>query len=160
MSTPQDTTTPAAPALTKHDILVPCSVDDEFLAGIITTAVEGGIGYWSLVTQYHFKYSSEEDGFLNFAEVTVHEEADSDYEGPTIRGGIDSRYKKEGVHVTMEKVLAVLRRICDPAETMSLHKDYRDGIRSAVMQADCGMLDSSDCDNIIQLVVLNDIVYG
>ena len=141
------------------------TIDEEFLSGLITTAVEGGIGYWSCCSNYKWDYGQDEAGndLTGPTTVTVHESVDDiDYDGPTIEGHRGGEYKAEGVTVGPAQMLAALAIICDLSKPLEHVSDrWRTSVLAAVRDPEgAGDLDSGDCDNIMQIAVLGAVVYG
>ena len=128
----------------------------EFLSDVITTAVEGGIGYWAKVSEYRWYSPSldggsatHEDGVAN-AYVTVHEREGHDME----------LVSESGTHVGLDDVASAIATISDPSVVLALHNDYRKRITAASRFNDAGDLDAGDCDVIVQVAVLGDVIYG
>lgn len=113
----------------------------EFLTDVMTTAAEGGIGYWSQLSSYRWDAPYAERG------MTVHEMTDD-----------ESGYKEDGVLVTPDTIAAAIGRI--RRGEGSFHDSYRVRIVQASRDNDCGELDSLDCDLIVQMAVLGEVVYG
>lgn len=119
----------------------------EFLNDVLITAVEGGIGYWSQVSAY--RWSDGEGEPLEVASVIVHEMNDD-----------DDGYKPEGVTVTSADIGRAIGKLMDKNVELSVHRDYRARIFSASMANEAGDLDAGDCDIIMQVAVLGNVVYG
>ena len=116
-----------------------------FLDDIIITAVEGGINYWALVT----KYKHPEGGP---ASVIIHETTPSTSGKPVVVKPI-----------TRLEIEAAIARILDLSvsdETLGLHASRRDLIRQASAHNDAGNIDADEADNIMQIAVFGEVVYG
>lgn len=107
---------------------------------ILTTAVEGGIGYWF---QIHECKRLED---LSWVMVEGHELSDdeSGYDGPrhTIKA------------TDLEKAA---RKI---VKDDMIRSDLVDGIRRALNSRDAGYIDSDSADCIVQVAVFGDTKYG
>lgn len=133
----------------------------EFLADVITTAVEGGTGYWAQVSQYQwvdtYGYLTEEGqdrvhvsvGERNGDEprATLHELDDD-----------ESGYKPEGLELTLDVVARGIGRI--QRGEVSLSDWYRDRILAASRENDAGQIDAGDADTIVQAGLLGEVRYG
>ena len=126
------------------------SPNEAFLSDVIITAVEGGIGYWSQVSEYDHGCDSVTLDHVRTASVTVHEITDE-------RSG---KINKKGVKITTASIAKAIQKILRANSKISLHVSYVRNIRNALAENDCGQLDSDDCGNIMQVAVLGDVVYG
>lgn len=143
--------------LPKYPVQVTLDIYQQTLSDLITTAVEGGIGYWSLVTDYSW-------GDDKPTTVTVHESTDDiDYDGETIDGRHGGQYKADGVFVGPAEMHKALVKICDLTQPIEhLGFEFRTRVMTALAQGEdaAGYLDSGDCDIILQIAVLGEVVYG
>jgi hypothetical protein len=135
----------------------------QFLADVITTGVEGGIGYWARVIDR--KRSLD----LDWLEITVvewesaidelglspysYDQLDDVTEGSTLADAWIH-------HVDRDKVASAIRRIIKPGSDISLAEDYVERIALANRLNDAGEIDALDADAIIQVAALGDVVYG
>jgi len=123
----------------------------EFLADMITTAVEGGIGYWSTVSEYGWYCPQLGDGTTApgpggtaTAHATIH---DDDAE--------------EGIHIGLDEIDRALRRLAvEPVEGIGKHQ--RRSITRAYIANDHTEtdLDADDADAVVQVACLGSVVYG
>lgn len=140
---------------------------DEFLAYVLTTAVEGGIGYWSRIQDYE----QRENGTwveITLVDYVMAEEmgALDKYEGdlnPLWSGMqiVDELYEagkipKEAIHKvtlkTIAKGLGIVRKqgvSCYDASIMLADRDN-----------DAGEIDSCAADVIVQAGIFGKILYG
>jgi hypothetical protein len=152
-----DTTTPTAtpaPALTTER--------KKLCHSIFVTALEGGIGYWSSCSKYHWSKPGtgpdsfegrvdDLDGF--FADIEESENEDEDGKAPTHR--IDAEVIDRGIN-----------RLANGEATFGGRTLNGDGQLYKLACALNGPLaedvdyDASDADNIVQAGLFNDIVYG
>jgi hypothetical protein len=114
----------------------------QFLNDVITTAVEGGIGYWSQVSDYHWGDEIE-------TTVRVHELDD------------DGTPDAIGVPITPAKIEDAIKLIL----TKDSHGDYiHSRIRSNIFEAsaenDAGDIDADLADIIVQIAMFGKLVYG
>ena len=117
---------------------------EQFLADIITTAVEGGINYWAAVSSYHWSFEEPAT-----TKVTVHEMDDDEMD-----------YKEVGVRVDIGCIAGAISKIIDRNVELHLHESYRQSIAEASSANDTGELDSIFADIIVQVAVLGDVIYG
>lgn len=136
-------------------------VGNEFLSCIITTAVEGGIGYWSQVEDYKWGDATEQ-GDQPFAQVTIHEMAGGDEPANEIYGDDWSGYyQKAGVVLTMDMIAEALRKIASDEEIEYCGQSWRNRMVDAMIEDEAGDIDSGDADNIVQVALFKDkLVYG
>jgi hypothetical protein len=110
---------------------------------IMCTAVEGGIGYWSVVTDW--KQEDDEHGVPDWLEVTIAPEAEceGDFEPTTVK------------YTAMRAAVA---RILN-GEVRNASKDGR--IARVIREAeDPGDIDADIADCIFQVAALGEVVYG
>lgn len=108
---------------------------EQFLADVITGAVEGGTGYWAQVSGYH--WSDDEPATTR---VTLHDMDDG-----------------KVYPVTIDTVEQGIERIKDPAFEIG---SLRGVILAADVTLDAGEIDADAADAIVQAGVLGEIVYG
>jgi hypothetical protein len=127
----------------------------EFLADVITTAVEGGINYWSTVSGYKWFFpdldggsAEHEEGMAN-AYVTVHPE-DEDV----------------SFYIDTEKIEEAINRILDagpvgPNKSGGLLTRYGwSQVCLASKESDAGEIDADIADCIVQVACFGELVYG
>ena len=126
---------------------------EQFLADIITTAVEGGTGYWASVSQYRWDGLPARDVF-----AVLHEEGDdfSDELAPPLRLDINAVAKGIG---------KITRGEVEVGEFGSEYNrplgDYaRKLIAEASRENDAGNIDSDMADIIAQVALLGIVRYG
>jgi hypothetical protein len=122
----------------------------QFLNDIITTAVEGGIGYWSVVTYYRWQNMTEATA------VIIDTVENEDYDENTERLRIDHGVIRKGIS-----------KATHPA--CHLRQDIKDIIKNASRQNDCapdnedspGDIDAEIADCIVQLGLFDgEVRYG
>ena len=115
---------------------------NEFLADVITTAVEGGIGYWSAVKDYNYEYIDNGDK-RNWAEVVIK----------------DIETGKTHV-VTMDGIEKALKRFSS-GPVNGLYDKYRGWvIVEDVTNGEGDNFDSDMADWIIQVSLFGEVIYG
>lgn len=100
---------------------------------IVTTAIEGGIGYWSLCLQY-----DPEDGTALIRVMVPEDEA---------------HYGKE-YDISTRIILKGLRTLKDIAE------NQRAGLFDTLGRLLSGNYDANDADVCIQCALFGDVIYG
>jgi hypothetical protein len=127
----------------------------EFLNDIITTALEGGIGYWSQASQY--QWIDDYDGRVH---VVVGDEIPGGNATAIVHrlNDDESDYVEEGLLIDQACVRRGLRRILDGDAPVG--ERYREGIRDANRANDASLIDADDADVIVQAGLFGEVVYG
>lgn len=112
--------------------------EDQFLADIITTAIEGGTGYWAAVSNYKWDCPPDQ----TFA--ILHEWDDDQGE-----------YQNKGKVVDR---ITILKGI-DKAKK-SKREDFKHRVEVAELTADACEIDADDADILVQLGLFGEVVYG
>lgn len=136
----------------------------QFLADVLTTAVEGGIGYWARIMES----KRAEDG--SWLEITVVEYEDAyDDEALGLRPGdcyesLDNLWDtgrealaKHTHVVTLDKVAHALNEVISGDY---VHKEMTARIFLANRSNDAGEIDAYDADAVVQVAALGEVVYG
>lgn len=131
----------------------------QFLGDIITTAAEGGTGYWAQVSQYQWIDDlgiSREPGTI----MVVCGERQGDEPRATLHelNDDESGYKEEGLDLTLDAVERGIGLILDGKVGVATR--YINRIAGASARNDAGDIDAEDADVIAQAALLGDIVYG
>lgn len=112
----------------------------DFLAGILVTAVEGGIDYWADVQGYHVAGILKD--LLRDARTQVRDRAESD----------------EWKHLTLDIIALGISRIKEPG--FKINETLRASILLGDVENDAGHIDSEGADVIVQAGLLGEIVYA
>jgi len=124
-----------------------------FLRDVITTALEGGVGYWSVCEHYQWV---AEDGTVY---VPVRGEMRREPEAETYAEIRDTGEPSSDLkRVDVELIEAGLAKIGESG--FRLNDQQRSGILLADRESDAGMIDSDDADAIVQAGLFGEIVYG
>ena len=127
-------------------------VSDDLLWGIFVTALEGGIGYWSVCTEYrHSDPETRIEDYTNFYAVVVDTTEQSYGEcvedcHPNDLHRIDRAVILKGLQAIANREVKLASRI---------HADV-----SAALGGDAGALDAEGADCVVQAGLFNDVVYG
>lgn len=145
-----------------------------FLHGVFTTALEGGIGYWSVADEYHWgtdggvKVVDDLDEFYallesNEDEWGVQEAFISETgavqpitETQTLR--VDLNVVERGVNLLVDKVIAATKSEDTNAEFSRVY--LRQFVEAWLTDGDCGDYDSDGADLAIQLGLFGEVVYA
>lgn len=144
---------------------------EQFLADVLTTAIEGGIGYWSQCTQYQWVDDEQVRVVVgkrqgDTAHATIHVLKDD-----------ESGYEDEGHDLTPDviaKGFGILRKLVADRTNFNGHPalstpdgrdaylsvSHRTHLMGAYTECEAGDIDSDDADNIVQLALFGKIVYG
>lgn len=142
---------------------------EQFLADIITAAIEGGTGYWASVARY--KWEDREPKHVCAAIIVT-----DDDEGRAKRRAagaakreatgeakltVDEALAIEGsdVHaITIETIAAGIGRIT--RGELTIREDLRRLIAEASRENDAGDIDADAADCIVQAALFGELVYG
>lgn len=148
----------------------------EFLHSMFTTALEGGIGYWSVADEYHWGYreqgtddwKSDTEGFYailesaeedwGVAEAFIAETGETQAITETQSLRVDITVIERGVNLLVDKVIEATKSE-DPDAPFS-----RKYLRQFVIQwlTDCedGDSDADVADFVVQLGLFGEVVYA
>jgi hypothetical protein len=156
----------------------------DMLAGVITTALEGGVGYWSQASVYKWWDPNLDGGSAEHREgepnayAVLHETQGAERECE-VCGGTGEVKDESGSHsesddmqeceacygtggapllVTVEMVAEAMSKIVDG--DVNLAPDYIGRIAIAKARPDEADLDAGDCDAIVQVAVFGEVIYG
>lgn len=139
----------------------------KFLHDIFVTALEGGIGYWSTCTHYHwFKAGTGPDSFegriddiegFHATVITDGSEKDS----------TDSSEEGSQVYtVDIEVIARGINRICNGTATFGTRplspgpNSFQSRMIEANRELDSSNIDAGDADSIVQAGLWGDVIYG
>lgn len=117
--------------------------EQEFLSDIITTAVEGGIGYWSQVDSYEWSPLDLDQADWKPTTVVVY---DTEEDGENA----------EPMPLDIAKVAEGINRLVQGWPDTVVTKDTLSGLATL----DAGEIDSCAADAIVQCALLGEMVYG
>jgi hypothetical protein len=126
---------------------------EEFLADVITAAIEGGTGYWAQVSQYQYVMDGE-----------LHVYTGSKIEGGGTRATLhemnddETGYKSDELVVTTDTIAAGIAKLAD--RQVQLNVSILDHILEANRENDATNIDADDADIIVQVALLGEIIYG
>lgn len=114
----------------------------EFYSDSICTAIEGGIGYWSVCREYRWDGLAPED---IYATIQEQDEWDQVEHAKVMR--IDWKTIRYGI-----------RRIL--AGEVPIRRDLLAAIKEGYAEKDAGYIDADAADCIVQAALLGEIRYG
>lgn len=123
--------------MSDRTITIERTIDDQMLADILITAVEGGIGYWSQVVTYRWTEGPQHTQADIVVDIGDGEIKDYKINLDVIEKGL--------------KALLVLDNVNPGIRSMA---------SDAVAENDAAHIDSDAADVIVQLGLLDEIVYG
>lgn len=141
----------------------------ELLSDIVTTAVEGGIGYWSVVTRYKWRETLKQvqtrlAANNETADIEALEALREKLPFPIaeiIELEDEDKPEDENPHHTITP--EVIRRGMQLAMTPGILHPNSNTFRSvhrALMSMDAGEIDADAADNIVQLGLFGRVVYA
>lgn len=116
----------------------------QFIFDVFVTAIEGGIGYWSVTEEYRWKKDGEDDLDGFFAKV-------SDCEG-------DETFP-DNSRIDQNVIVKGLNKIVNDKD-LKISETIRARIKAACSLNDAGMIDADDADCIVQVGLMGEIVFG
>lgn len=119
-----------------------------FLAGVITTAVEGGINYWAATREYRW---GSEKGLFKFGEGEYASVEIQDLES-------ELEWKEPWHKVTVDTIARGINKILSP--DFQINDEIRQWIRDDNRDNDGCMIDSTAADCIVQAALFGRLVYG
>jgi hypothetical protein len=125
---------------------------EQFLADVITTAVEGGVGYWSQCSQYQWTDPSMESGRLR---VVVGEGRPDEGTRATIEDMEDDNREH---HITPSVIQNGIGKI--KSGKVGVNKQIRTWIAEGDAENDAGMIDADCADVIVQAGLFGEVRYG
>jgi hypothetical protein len=131
-----------------------------FLCDVLTTALEGGIGYWCRVDSYWW-FSPELPSSKN--NRVQHETVDGvEFPNAWAKNARDTEDPESEPwgDITVETIATGIARILAADSKISLASDYVGRIAVANRNNDAGEIDALDADAIVQAGLLGDVVYG
>ena len=114
----------------------------EFLADLLTTAVEGGIGYWSVVSDYQWREGPAT------TRVTV-----QDTEGEGVEGKV-WQLNVEIIGAALDKLLA------DPRACHVHPENAKPLWAASVTNGEDEVPDAGMADLVVQVACFGDVIYG
>lgn len=120
---------------------------EEFLAEVITSAVEGGTGYWAQVSQYQYTHNGE-------LHVYCGEKVEGEIASATL---VDMEDEKEYT-IRVDDIARGIGRIRH--EDAKINSTIRKSIMHADIDNDAGEIDADGADCIVQFAVFSELVYG
>lgn len=108
---------------------------DEFVRDVFNNAIEGGIQYWSRVTEYHWDDPDPAAVHALVVETEVY-----DHEPETHR-------------ITLATVVTGIERILAKPQ-------LRTGLVANIFAMDAGDIDADDADVIVQMGLFNEVTFG
>lgn len=135
----------------------------QFLHDVMITALEGGVGYWSVADDI-VRHTNDDLWYSSY--VLFCYEGDVDPKtGVKVAGecGADDKEGQcKGHKVTPEVVSKGLGIALDYKKhpEIGLHKSHRAHYFEASIENDGGEIDAGDADNIVQLGIFGKVIFG
>ena len=122
-----------------------------FYSGVITGAVEGGIGYWSWTRNYHWEADDETP--------TTAEIFDFESDG-YLDGSDDPDDDTKWLKLDNKVIAKAFKLIVGKGEIEYAGKQWRKRMTKAYFANDSGELDAGDADMVVQIGLFGKVVYG
>jgi hypothetical protein len=125
---------------------------DEFLASVITTAIEGGVGYWAGCRVYRW-WSPTLDGGTALPSVNGGAFAHAvlvDREDPEQRDW----------KVDPGTIVQAFERLAEDAPVLHVSTRTRNRLLGAYDDLEAGDIDADDADMLVQIGLFGEVVYG
>lgn len=127
----------------------------EFLASVMTTAIEGGINYWASVGGYRWGFSDLGksdgsklgDGEQAFATATIYDDEES------------GEISDAGMKVDIETIAKGIRLVSDGKTSISSGRQANAALANRT-NGDDGDIDADIADCILQAGMFGEVVYG
>lgn len=127
---------------------------DEFYTDILTTAVEGGIGYWSAASSYDWDCAVEDRGVT----LVIDDVSADEVVIPTITSDVDT----VTVRLTLRDIDRGVKKVIGGA----VPKTYSSLVENALTLRDTcpdnglGDIDADVADIIVQVALFGKIIFG
>ena len=108
---------------------------DEFLRDVLTTAIEGGVTYWSRVSEYQWDNPNPNQVYAVLVETEVYD------------------HEPEEHRVTLDTVVTGIQRVLAKPQ-------LRLGLAAHIFALDAGDIDADDADVIVQMGLFDQVIYG
>jgi hypothetical protein len=150
----------------KITIVHELELTDDFLSGVMCTALEGGIGYWAIAKD--IKRTEGDDWEYLSCELADNEEYhDAEIDQQEILDELVE--EEEHIYEDYEDKLRKMTEAAVKWNTLNyeviakgckraIEGNY--GFAKYILEQDGGMIDAGDADCIVQLGVLGEVVYG
>jgi hypothetical protein len=132
-----------------HPVNVQIQISDDLLSDVLTTAVEGGIGYWSAVTDCERVNGGERD--LCWLSVTLAPYPDDEW-------GVFDLNDKRPLVVTLRDVARGIELIL--TNKVGIRADLKAQVALALGNPEDADIDADAADCIIQAACFGEIVFG
>ena len=109
---------------------------DEFLRDVLTTAIEGGVTYWSRVTEYQWDNPNPNQVYAVLVDIAEYND-----------------HEPEEHRITLATVVTGIERIL-------ARPQLRQGLAAHIFALDAGEIDADDADVIVQMGLFNEVTYG
>lgn len=128
---------------------------EEFLADIISTAIEGGIGYWAETRHYQWV----NNGVPQLVVIKAGYDPDLKFEDTrAVIVDFEGENPNTEREITIDVIARGIAKIKDPK--FRINKTLRGTILAADVENDAGEIDVEGADVIVQAALFGEIVYG
>jgi hypothetical protein len=125
--------------MSDYQLFISVPITEEFLALVLTTALEGGVGYWLQCGYIH----RDDKHHIIQVDGLYDAETDEDFDQPSLDLG--------DVYLGIKNIL----------EGNIVWERFKSRLLRAVTEKDgiCS-LDVEDCDTIVQVALFGEVIYG
>ncbi len=121
----------------------------QFLFDVMVTAAEGGIGYWSQLSTYHWQRGGRDD--LDGFHMVVHERDEQ---------GSGDAFAEKGRRVDADAIARGLRLFGQYWQDTSKDLYAHQLIAADATNGQDGDYDSDLADQVVQFAIFGEIIYG
>jgi len=124
------------------------SVWDEIAAGTLTTAAEGGIGYWADYETVRYKDGPHAGWVVAIKNFTDAETGEA----------FDDSVKMLRTQVNNNSLFGAFRKVIEGKVQVAPY--IRKWVIQSIADGDAGMIDAEAADVLVQVAIFGDIVFG
>ena len=128
------------------------TITSQFAHDVFVTALGGGINYWAAVRKYRWMTSDGACDLEGFHALVVDAVEDEDDSAQAKVHRID----RDVVMLGLQRIINGTATCCD----RPLGASFTGRIAAAVAENDAGALDAGDADNVVQIGLWGELVYG
>jgi hypothetical protein len=137
----------------------------QFLRDVMITALEGGVGYWSVADQITIEHENDDLWYARYTLFCL------DGDDPTGKEAGECGLSTQEAPVPLcqghlidpdaiARGMGLARRPADQSDAIGWHISNRRHVIKANRENDAGDIDAGDADCIVQLAAFGKVIYG